>query len=100
MEVSEPAKAWLAENGFDANMGARPLERLIKTDIQNPLAEMILEREEVGSIQENTIAVDLNHDSLSISFQTVGVASAIRSTLNLDGDGQKSLVSSQPHARP
>ncbi len=42
LEVRADAKAWLAENGFDVNMGARPMARVIREHIKKPLAESLL----------------------------------------------------------
>ncbi|MBM3204285.1 AAA family ATPase, partial [Candidatus Woesearchaeota archaeon] len=36
------ARLWLAERGFDARMGARPMSRVIQENIKKPLAEEIL----------------------------------------------------------
>lgn len=42
MEVDEDARAWLAKNGYDRKMGARPMARLIQEQIKKPLAEELL----------------------------------------------------------
>lgn len=42
LEVSQSARAWLAEHGYDAAMGARPMARLIQESIKKPLADAIL----------------------------------------------------------
>jgi ATP-dependent Clp protease ATP-binding subunit ClpA len=42
MEVSEEARAWLAEKGYDVQMGARPMARAIQEHIKRPLAEELL----------------------------------------------------------
>ena len=42
LEVSDAAKAWLAEAGFDPAYGARPLRRAIQRSIENPLARRLL----------------------------------------------------------
>ena len=42
LEVSEEAREWLLENGYDKNMGARPMQRLIQDTIKTVLAEEIL----------------------------------------------------------
>lgn len=42
LEVSEAAREWLAEQGYDIQMGARPMARLIQDRIRRPLAEQIL----------------------------------------------------------
>lgn len=41
-ELDEAATTWLAENGYDERMGARPLGRLIQEVIKKPLAEEVL----------------------------------------------------------
>jgi ATP-dependent Clp protease ATP-binding subunit ClpB len=40
--VSDKAKDWLAEQGYDPSYGARPLKRVIQRQVQDPLAEKIL----------------------------------------------------------
>ncbi|TEU07904.1 MAG: ATP-dependent chaperone ClpB [Candidatus Aminicenantes bacterium] len=45
MELSQEAKKLLAERGYDPVYGARLLKRTIQKDIQNPLAQKILEGE-------------------------------------------------------
>lgn len=42
LEVSEAARNWLAEKGFDPAMGARPMARVIQEQIKKPLADAIL----------------------------------------------------------
>jgi len=40
--VDEQARNWLAEHGYDAAMGARPMARVIQDKIKKPLADVIL----------------------------------------------------------
>ena len=40
--ASPEASDWLAERGYDPQFGARPLQRVIQTKVQNPLAEALL----------------------------------------------------------
>jgi ATP-dependent Clp protease ATP-binding subunit ClpB len=40
--VTDAAKAWLAETGYDPAYGARPLRRLVQSAIGDPLARMLL----------------------------------------------------------
>ena len=42
LDVDHDARLWLAENGYDAKMGARPMDRLIQEKIKKPLAEEVL----------------------------------------------------------
>src|SRR5271169_3122017 len=43
LEVDSAASAWLAKAGYDPVYGARPLKRVIQRELQNPLAQQILE---------------------------------------------------------
>jgi ATP-dependent Clp protease ATP-binding subunit ClpA len=42
VDVADSAREWLAEHGFDAKMGARPMARIIQENIKKPLAEELL----------------------------------------------------------
>ncbi len=42
IDFNDEAKAWLAEHGFDARMGARPMSRLISENVKKHLADEIL----------------------------------------------------------
>ena len=56
LEVSDAAKAWLAERGYDPAYGARPLKRTIQRSIADPLAKELL----AGSFVEgDTVHVDV-----------------------------------------
>ena len=62
--LDEPAKAWLAEAGYDPVYGARPLKRAIQRHLQNPLATLILE----GRIKDGeTIRVGTAKGGLTIN---------------------------------
>ena len=61
LEVSEAAREFLAETGYDPDYGARPLKRTIQRELQDPLAIRILNGEfPAGS----TIIVDRRADGL------------------------------------
>ncbi|HUO53964.1 MAG TPA: ATP-dependent Clp protease ATP-binding subunit ClpA [Rhodoblastus sp.] len=42
IELSDEARAWLIERGYDQAMGARPMARVIQTHIKTPLADEVL----------------------------------------------------------
>ncbi|MBC2714251.1 MAG: ATP-dependent Clp protease ATP-binding subunit ClpA [Desulfobacteraceae bacterium] len=42
IKLSNPARLWLAEKGFDPHFGARPLDRLIQKEIKDVLTDQIL----------------------------------------------------------
>jgi ATP-dependent Clp protease ATP-binding subunit ClpB len=57
LTVSEKAREYIAQEGYDPAYGARPLKRTIQRRIQDPLALMILE----GKFSEGeTVQVDLS----------------------------------------
>jgi ATP-dependent Clp protease ATP-binding subunit ClpB len=61
LEVTENAKALIAEKGYDPAYGARPLKRTIQRLIQDPLAVKILE----GKFKEgDQIVIDVHDDAL------------------------------------
>jgi ATP-dependent Clp protease ATP-binding subunit ClpB len=45
LEVSEAARVYLAETGYDPDFGARPLKRAIQRELQDPLALKVLSGE-------------------------------------------------------
>ncbi|MBT8420958.1 MAG: ATP-dependent Clp protease ATP-binding subunit ClpA [Gammaproteobacteria bacterium] len=61
IKVSEAARAWLGKHGFDPQMGARPMARVIQDKIKRPLAEEIL----FGKLEGGgSVEVDLEGDGL------------------------------------
>jgi ATP-dependent Clp protease ATP-binding subunit ClpB len=55
LEVSDSARDWLALNGYDPDLGARPLRRVLQRSIEDPLALALLE----GRYSEgDTVRVD------------------------------------------
>jgi len=59
LELSDEARHWIAERGYDPAYGARPLKRVIQTSLQNKLAEMILQGQtRDGSIVKVSVAGD------------------------------------------
>jgi ATP-dependent Clp protease ATP-binding subunit ClpA len=66
MIVDDEAKAWLAERGYDPQMGARPMARLIQERIKKSLANEIL----FGSLtQGGTVHISVEDGQLSFSYQ-------------------------------
>jgi ATP-dependent Clp protease ATP-binding subunit ClpA len=42
IELTDKAREWLADEGYDEHMGARPLGRVIQENIKKPLADEVL----------------------------------------------------------
>ena len=65
IEVSEHACNWLAERGYDKQMGARPMAKLIAETLKKPLADEIL----FGRLQKGgRVRVRVKGDTLSLSY--------------------------------
>lgn len=62
--VSADAKAWLADRGCSKTLGARPLRRLISTEIEDPISELILEARMLSG-QEALITVHTDGSRLT-----------------------------------
>ncbi|MCH2527108.1 MAG: ATP-dependent Clp protease ATP-binding subunit [Dehalococcoidia bacterium] len=59
IEITEAAKDYLGENGFDPVLGARPLRRLIQNEVEDRLSDELL----AGRIEEGDVAlVDLDEE--------------------------------------
>ncbi|NYE36037.1 ATP-dependent Clp protease ATP-binding subunit ClpB [Nocardioides cavernae] len=59
--VTDAARAWLAETGYDPAYGARPLRRLIQSAIGDPLARMLIG----GQVTDGGgVTVDVGEDGL------------------------------------
>jgi ATP-dependent Clp protease ATP-binding subunit ClpA len=69
LEVDDEARVWLAENGYDAKMGARPMDRLIQEKIKKPLAEEVL----FGSLADKggVAYVRVEHNELVVTTDIV-----------------------------
>jgi len=65
IEVSDAARAWLAEQGFDPKMGARPMARLIQDRVKRPLADELL----FGRLSNGGhVQVDLDDTGEALAF--------------------------------
>ncbi len=65
IDFNAEAKAWLAEHGFDAKMGARPMARLINESIKKRLADEIL----FGELSRGgRVRVKLNDEGDDLAF--------------------------------
>ncbi|WP_144783992.1 ATP-dependent Clp protease ATP-binding subunit [Microbacterium sp. BH-3-3-3] len=71
LAVTPDARSWLSERGYDPVYGARPLRRLIQTEIQNRLAMAIL----AGSVRDgDVVRVDVASDGDSLMLVSTGPA--------------------------
>jgi ATP-dependent Clp protease ATP-binding subunit ClpB len=73
LAIDDRAREWLANAGYDPVYGARPLKRVIQRDLQNPLAQQILE----GRIADGaSVAVGAGENGLTIGQAGTAAAAA------------------------
>ncbi|GAB4357660.1 MAG: ATP-dependent Clp protease ATP-binding subunit ClpA [Gammaproteobacteria bacterium] len=66
LEVTAEAREWLAEHGFDEQMGARPMARVIQEQIKRPLAEELL----FGRlVQGGSVVVSADEEGLQFKIE-------------------------------
>jgi len=64
LELSDEARSWIADQGYDPVYGARPLKRTIQTHLQNKLAELLLSGD-IGV--DSKVNVGVNNNALSFN---------------------------------
>jgi len=63
IELTDPARRWLAERGFDPAFGARPLARVVEDTVKRPLTDELL----FGKLQAGgTAVIDLEGDGITV----------------------------------
>ena len=68
IQITPTAKDFIADKGFDAQFGARPLKRAIQKYLEDPMAEAIIK----STLKEGTLLkVDLNKTKGEITIKTV-----------------------------
>jgi ATP-dependent Clp protease ATP-binding subunit ClpC len=67
LELTDTAKDWLAEKGYDPVYGARPLRRFIERYVENPLSSQLLR----GELKDGDIVtVDKDKEKDELTFKT------------------------------
>ncbi len=79
LTLSESARKWLARKGFDPAMGARPLRRLLRTELEDRLAHELL----FGALKKGgTARLGLKDDELVLEH--AGIAAKNRKPVPVD----------------
>jgi len=64
VKLTDQARTWLANQGFDPAYGARPLKRVIQKAVQDPIAEQIL----MGGIKDgDTVEIGVRDGALTVN---------------------------------
>lgn len=72
MEVTPKAKTWLAVHGYDKQMGARPMARLIQENVKKSLANELL----FGELADGgRVIIDESNDELTYEYESDKVTS-------------------------
>jgi ATP-dependent Clp protease ATP-binding subunit ClpC len=73
IEVTDAAIDWLAAHGYEPEYGARPLRRLIQSQVDDRIAELFVN----GVLTDaGAVTVDAAHGDLTVSASTVLEAAA------------------------
>jgi len=62
VELTEEARKWLADKGYDPTFGARPLKRALQKHVESPLSISLLSGE---FSQGDTVLVDITEEEIS-----------------------------------
>lgn len=65
LEITDAAKNYVADKGFDVQFGARPLKRAIQSYIEDPLSELLLRNEHKSS---GHLLIDLKDGEIDAQF--------------------------------
>ncbi len=68
LTISDAARTWLADKGYDPAYGARPLKRVIQKNLQDPLAEELL----AGRVKDGD-TVDVNAVAGTLTFNGMAI---------------------------
>lgn len=61
LQISEDAKEFLARRGFNPVYGARPLKRVIRQEVENPLSKLLLSQK---FVRGDSLIVDVDNDEI------------------------------------
>jgi ATP-dependent Clp protease ATP-binding subunit ClpC len=81
VELTEAARTWLANEGYDPAFGARPLQRAIQKFVESPLSVELLE----GKYKDGAaVQVDVDEEEKGLVFKTAQKAAKARQTETVD----------------
>ncbi|WP_437921732.1 ATP-dependent Clp protease ATP-binding subunit [Sphingobacterium sp. LRF_L2] len=89
ISLTDKAKEFIAEKGYDSNFGARPLKRAIQKYLEDPIAEEILKGEVKNGSQ---LAIDYNEEKSEIvvtAVHTVNDTNSVESDVSNTDDNEK-----------
>ena len=99
--ITDSAKGFLADKGFDADFGARPLQRALQKHLEEPMAEKVLQ----GILKEgDTMVVDFTEGGddliISVSNQAILPSGSVDSTVDQSTEKVAEIEAPKPKGRP
>ena len=77
MDVSQDAKDWLIEEGYDEELGARPLRRIVEQQVRDKITDYYLDHTDVKhvdiDVEDNELVVKVNNDNLTYSVSKMSI---------------------------
>ena len=81
IELTDAARVWLAEQGYDPAFGARPLRRTLQKQVESPLSVRLLK----GEFKDNdTIVVDFNEQDGLVFITKSELVVEVPDTVSVD----------------
>jgi ATP-dependent Clp protease ATP-binding subunit ClpC len=71
LEIGDAAVAWLADNGYEPEYGARPLRRLIQREVDDRVADLFVSG---ALVDGGSVRLDVDGDSLVVTSAAVSLA--------------------------
>ncbi|MGN0730205.1 ATP-dependent Clp protease ATP-binding subunit [Treponema sp.] len=88
LAVSPSAREYLVEHGYEPSMGARPMRRLLQKEIEDPLANLLLQNE---NSENATVCVDCSDGSIVLKLSRKRKPSVSRTKKN-SASGKKTAA--------
>jgi ATP-dependent Clp protease ATP-binding subunit ClpC len=79
IQLTNEAKDFLADKGFDKDYGARPLKRAIQKYVEDPIAEEIIN---ATIAQNSTVLLDVNQDKTALEVESANKSKEKDSSVN------------------
>jgi ATP-dependent Clp protease ATP-binding subunit ClpC len=88
LTLTEAAREWLAEQGFDTMFGARPLRRTLQRYIENPLALQLLS----GELEAGALVADLDGERIRFYADELAPVKEESPRGDAEGDASKEAI--------
>jgi ATP-dependent Clp protease ATP-binding subunit ClpC len=95
--ITDSAKSFLADKGFDADFGARPLQRALQKHLEETMAEKVLQ----GVLKEgDTMVVDYTEGAEDLSITVANQPALEAGSKMLEGENQPEEAAPKSKGRP